>query len=244
MTTRQGSAIRAALEEVKGQPWTYDALNEWLSSRGDRCAGHAHDVRRAFHSAKQRADVIAYLRTLSHNPVPLPAAEAARPAATAERGAGPSPPRPNRRPGRTRKAAPGAGEPGQGRARQGIEPPRQHLRPRHTHLTAAPGDTLHPRPAASAPAGGTDAHRQRLLAACARLDQTRRLLRRPRAGAPGAAPPTAGATTIMAPPCRPVDDFCPVGRGGRGCGRCCGRGSSALLPRRPGRRPEGRPQPR
>jgi cytochrome c len=68
--------------KAKEGPWTFDELNEWLHKpssyvKGTRMtfAGIAND--------KSRADVIAYLRTLSPNPVPLPAATAEAPAAPA-----------------------------------------------------------------------------------------------------------------------------------------------------------------
>lgn len=66
-----------AMEKYKGQPWTFDALNQWLYkpnayAPGTRMsfAGIAND--------KQRADVIAYLRSLSDSPVPLPKPEEAK----------------------------------------------------------------------------------------------------------------------------------------------------------------------
>jgi len=65
-----------ALEKFKGQPWTYEALNAWLFKPNEVAPG----TRMTFAgipSAKDRANVIAYLRTLSANPVPLPSAEAA-----------------------------------------------------------------------------------------------------------------------------------------------------------------------
>jgi len=70
-----------ALEKFKGQPWTFDDLNHWL----DKPSEYAPGTRMTFagiSNAQQRADVIAYLRTLAANPVPLPAPEAATPAAT------------------------------------------------------------------------------------------------------------------------------------------------------------------
>jgi cytochrome c len=71
-----GFSYSAPMEKFKGQPWTYDALNEWLYKPGAYVPG----TRMAFAGIpndKQRADVIAYLRTLSDNPAPLPAADAA-----------------------------------------------------------------------------------------------------------------------------------------------------------------------
>ena len=69
-----------ALEKFKGQPWTYEALNEWLF----KPSAYAPGTRMTFAgipSVKDRADVIAYLRTLAKDPVPLPKPEAAAPAA-------------------------------------------------------------------------------------------------------------------------------------------------------------------
>lgn len=67
--------------------WTYAELNKWLW----KPAAYAQGTRMAFvgiPSDKRRADVIAFLRTLSKSPVPLPtaadiAAEAPKPAAAA-----------------------------------------------------------------------------------------------------------------------------------------------------------------
>jgi cytochrome c len=60
--------------KAKTGPWTFDELNEWLHKpsavvQGTRMtfAGISND--------KSRADVIAYLRGLSPNPVPLPPAQ-------------------------------------------------------------------------------------------------------------------------------------------------------------------------
>jgi cytochrome c len=69
-----------ALEKFKDQPWSFDALNHWL----DNPSEYAPGTRMTFAgipSAQQRADVIAYLRTLSPHPIPLPSPEAATPAA-------------------------------------------------------------------------------------------------------------------------------------------------------------------
>jgi cytochrome c len=85
-----GFSYSPAMQKFKGQPWTYDALNEWLYkpsayAKGTRMsfAGIAND--------KQRADVIAFLRSLSESPVALPSpGEAQKAAAPAAAGAPPA----------------------------------------------------------------------------------------------------------------------------------------------------------
>jgi cytochrome c len=75
----EGFAYSPALEKLKGQPWTYEALNEWLFNPSKVAPG----TRMTFAgipSAKDRANVIAYLRTLSKTPAALPTSEAAAPA--------------------------------------------------------------------------------------------------------------------------------------------------------------------
>ena len=57
--------------KAKQGPWTFDELNEWLH----KPSAYVPGTRMAFagiSNDQQRADVIAYLRSLSHNPVPLP----------------------------------------------------------------------------------------------------------------------------------------------------------------------------
>lgn len=68
----EGFNYSAALKSKQG-PWTFDELNEWLH----KPSSYAPGTRMAFagiNNAQQRADVIDYLRTLSPNPEPLPAA--------------------------------------------------------------------------------------------------------------------------------------------------------------------------
>lgn len=78
----QGYAYSEALKG-KGGEWTFDELNKWLT----KPAAYAPGTKMTFAgvaNAQQRADVIAYLRTLSANPVPLPGATAAKAEAPAE----------------------------------------------------------------------------------------------------------------------------------------------------------------
>jgi cytochrome c len=77
----EGFTYSAALKGKPG-PWSYDALNEWLY----RPASYAPGTRMAFAgmpNTQQRADVIAWLRTLSASPQPLPPAAPAAGAPTA-----------------------------------------------------------------------------------------------------------------------------------------------------------------
>ena len=58
--------------KAKAGPWTFDELNEWLH----KPAAYVPGTRMAFagiSNDQQRADVIAYLRSLSPTPIPLPA---------------------------------------------------------------------------------------------------------------------------------------------------------------------------
>ena len=78
---QEGYAYSAALK-AKAGPWTLDELNEWLL----KPAAYAPGTKMTYAGladGKKRADIIMYLRSLSPNPVPLPAApavEAAPPA--------------------------------------------------------------------------------------------------------------------------------------------------------------------
>jgi len=70
----EGYAYSAALKGKEG-PWTYAELDKWLL----KPSAYAPRTKMSFAgigSSKVRADVIAYLRTLSGNPEPLPAADA------------------------------------------------------------------------------------------------------------------------------------------------------------------------
>ncbi len=72
----------AALKKLGGD-WTFDALNKWLTKPSADAPGTAMTFA-GLSNGKQRADVIAYLNTLSAHPLPLPTAQgAAAPAANA-----------------------------------------------------------------------------------------------------------------------------------------------------------------
>ncbi len=70
----EGYAYSAVLKAKSG-PWTYAELNDWLL----KPSAYAPGTKMSFAgiaNPKVRADVIAYLRSLSANPEPLPAADA------------------------------------------------------------------------------------------------------------------------------------------------------------------------
>jgi cytochrome c len=74
-----GFNYSAALK-AKGGTWTFDTLNTWLTKPSAYAPGTAMTFA-GLSNEKQRADVIDYLDSLSANPVPLPTAQAAPPAA-------------------------------------------------------------------------------------------------------------------------------------------------------------------
>src|SRR4051812_13907595 len=78
----EGFNYSAALKGKQG-PWNYEELNAWLA----KPSAYAPGTRMAFAgltSTQQRADVVAYLRSVSPNAPPLPpAGQAAAPAAAA-----------------------------------------------------------------------------------------------------------------------------------------------------------------
>jgi len=68
-----GFNYSTALKAVSGT-WTFDALNKWLTDPRADVPGTAM-LFAGLSNEKQRADVIAYLNTLSKNPLPLPTAQ-------------------------------------------------------------------------------------------------------------------------------------------------------------------------
>jgi cytochrome c len=70
-----GFNYSAALKAKSGT-WTFDTLNTWLTKPSAFAPGTAMTFA-GLSSEKQRADVIAYLDSLSANPVPLPTAQGA-----------------------------------------------------------------------------------------------------------------------------------------------------------------------
>jgi len=72
-----GFAYSDALEKFKGKPWTFAALDDWLANPAKYAPG-THMTFAGIPQPQLRADVIAYLDTLSKTPVPLPKAGGAK----------------------------------------------------------------------------------------------------------------------------------------------------------------------
>lgn len=78
IASHEGFAYSDALLSLgaDGQVWTYEMLNEFLTSP----KGYVPGTKMTFaglRSEEDRANLLAYLQTLSHDPVPFPAAEEA-----------------------------------------------------------------------------------------------------------------------------------------------------------------------
>ncbi len=92
-----GYDYSAAIKGKQG-PWTFAELNAWLT----KPSAYAPGTKMGFAGIadeKERADVIDYLHTLSHDPLPLPAAGAAPAASTAPAGGAPPAPAAGEAPG-------------------------------------------------------------------------------------------------------------------------------------------------
>jgi cytochrome c len=86
---RGGFNFSAAMKS-KGGKWTFDELNKFLAGPREYIPGTAMTFA-GIKNDQQRADVIAFLDTLSDNPVPLPKPEAAAaPAGGAPAGGAPA----------------------------------------------------------------------------------------------------------------------------------------------------------
>lgn len=68
-----GFNYTAAIKKLGGN-WTFDALNKWLTKPSADAPGTAMTFA-GLSNEKQRADVIAYLNSLSPHPLPLPKAQ-------------------------------------------------------------------------------------------------------------------------------------------------------------------------
>ncbi len=113
IASASGFNYSSALKSKNGS-WDFNALNAWLTKPSAYAPGTAMTFA-GLSNDKQRADVIAYLDTLSPNPVPLPKAQ----------NAGASPP--SATPGSSPPAgAPGNATPGGAPAKSNGAPPANH----------------------------------------------------------------------------------------------------------------------
>jgi cytochrome c len=107
---RGGFNFSAAMK-AKGGTWTYDELNKFLTNPRGYIPGTAMTFA-GLSREEQRADVIAYLRTLSDNPKPLPKAAEAKPAEAKPAAAGQQAPAQGGQAPAQNNAAPAAPAPG------------------------------------------------------------------------------------------------------------------------------------
>ena len=85
VASHAGFAYSDALKAKANQQWTFDELNAFIHDP----RSYAPGTKMTYAGMKRdntRADLLAYLRTLSDNPAPLPAAPAAQAAPAAEQG--------------------------------------------------------------------------------------------------------------------------------------------------------------
>lgn len=97
----------AAKGKAKGN-WDYDNMNEWLASPAHFDPGTAMSYA-GIKNTQTRADVIAYLRTLSASPLPLPTPDQVKAASPAAAPAAPA--KPAAAPAAAKPAAPAAKTP-------------------------------------------------------------------------------------------------------------------------------------
>ena len=79
IASEPGFNYSAALKAKKGK-WTFDTLNPWIANPRADVPGTAMTFA-GISNEKQRADLVAYLNSNSDNPLPLPTAAQAQPAA-------------------------------------------------------------------------------------------------------------------------------------------------------------------
>jgi cytochrome c len=86
IASHEGFAYSDAMKAKSGQQWTFDELNAFIHDP----RGHVPGTKMTYAGMKRdstRADLLAYLRTLSDNPAPLPPAPAAQAQPATEQGA-------------------------------------------------------------------------------------------------------------------------------------------------------------
>ena len=152
IASHPGYTYSDALAADKGQKWTYENLDKWLTSPKSFAAGTKMTFV-GISDGAERADVIAYLRSLSHNPVPFPPVGAAPAADAAAPAAGAAAPAAAPAAG---AAAPAAAAPAADAAAPAAAPAAAAPATPAPAATTAPADTT-AAPAAAAPAATTPA---------------------------------------------------------------------------------------
>lgn len=71
MFVATGYKFSSAVSKDAGRPWTYQEMNEWLDNP-QKFAPGTHMTYPGIKNNVQRANAVAYLRTLSSHPLPLP----------------------------------------------------------------------------------------------------------------------------------------------------------------------------
>jgi cytochrome c len=82
VAAHEGFAYSSALKQ-KGGEWDYESINQFIAHPGKTVPGTKMTFV-GLDKTQDRADVIAYLRTLADSPAPLPPPEAAKPAEEAK----------------------------------------------------------------------------------------------------------------------------------------------------------------
>ncbi|HTQ72450.1 MAG TPA: c-type cytochrome [Acidocella sp.] len=82
MFAHSGFTYSAAAKSKASGSWDFAKMNEWLYAPNDFAPGTGMSYA-GIHSTQSRAEVIAYLRTLSTRPLPLPTAEQVKAASAA-----------------------------------------------------------------------------------------------------------------------------------------------------------------
>jgi cytochrome c len=142
VASHPGFAYSDALKGKANQQWTFEELNAFILDP----RSYAPGTKMTYAGLKRdntRADLLAYLRTLSDNPAPLPAAPAAQAAPQAGEGAA-----------QPQEVQPQAGEGAAGAetppAAQGSEPAQQQTAPQQTApQQTVPAQTIPEQPSSS-----------------------------------------------------------------------------------------------
>ncbi len=120
MFAHTGFSFSAAVKAKAKGSWDFDKMNQWLYAPSDYAPGTGMSYA-GIKNTQTRADVIAYLRTLTNRPLPLPTADeikaaSATPAAVASSGSAPAAAAPAVAPAQGLSALLAAADPAKGQA--------------------------------------------------------------------------------------------------------------------------------